>query len=387
MKMKNCSTKEFIKNLKGRKIVCFGAGATMLITDIKEKPIEHLEKHIAFFVDNDKKKQGQKFHYMGHDFEIKSADVLNELSGKDYVLLITCIYYTEVYRQLKDITGLKEMECYLYEMVRSHPELDVEEFFTKELEKKAFKDWREILSGYNLKNKHKGKRCFLIGNGPSLTAEDLDLLKGEITFASNRIYQLFDRTDWRPTYFFCIDAMFYRMDHEEINKVDAELRLVPLNRGLKAGKIYDEVTYYNRVADYAEVKNNQFSWKRQLRFSDDPEKVVYGGATVLYDAVQWAVYMGCPEIYLLGVDHNYKLEMLEDGTIVETDMKKSHFTKQYEAGIEKFAAPVGAIHLSWQQAKESCSQRGVIIKNATRGGHLEVFERVSLENLIRRDRG
>ena len=38
------------------------------------------------------------------------------------------------------------------------------------------------------KNKHDGQRCFIIGNGPSLTAEDLNLLKNEVTFAANRIY-------------------------------------------------------------------------------------------------------------------------------------------------------------------------------------------------------
>ena len=56
-----------------------------------------------------------------------------------------------------------------------------------------------------LKDKYKGQRCFVIGNGPSLTAEDLNLLKGEVTFASNRIYKMFEQTDWRPTYYAVFD--------------------------------------------------------------------------------------------------------------------------------------------------------------------------------------
>ena len=38
----------------------------------------------------------------------------------------------------------------------------------------------------SLQNKYEGKRCFIIGNGPSLTPEDLDRIKDEYSFASNR---------------------------------------------------------------------------------------------------------------------------------------------------------------------------------------------------------
>ena len=50
----------------------------------------------------------------------------------------------------------------------------------------------KTLSAY--KNKYSGKRCFLIGNGPSLKAEDLTKLyeNGEVTFAFNRVYNIFE---------------------------------------------------------------------------------------------------------------------------------------------------------------------------------------------------
>ena len=41
--------------------------------------------------------------------------------------------------------------------------------------------------------KHAGKRCFIIGNGPSLVPEDLDKFKGEYTFAANCSYRIFDK--------------------------------------------------------------------------------------------------------------------------------------------------------------------------------------------------
>ncbi|MEH7386551.1 hypothetical protein V7147_14250, partial [Bacillus sp. JJ1521] len=52
-----------------------------------------------------------------------------------------------------------------------------------------------------IKNKHMGQRCFIIGTGPSLTIEDLEKLRNEMTFSMNSICLAFDETDWRPTYY------------------------------------------------------------------------------------------------------------------------------------------------------------------------------------------
>ena len=44
-------------------------------------------------------------------------------------------------------------------------------------------------------NTHLGESCFIIGNGPSLTVEDLTTLhnKNIASFAVNRIYKIFDK--------------------------------------------------------------------------------------------------------------------------------------------------------------------------------------------------
>ena len=40
----------------------------------------------------------------------------------------------------------------------------------------------------SLKDSHKGKRCFIIANGPSINSMDLSVLKNELTIGMNRIY-------------------------------------------------------------------------------------------------------------------------------------------------------------------------------------------------------
>lgn len=378
MKLKNCNAEQFIENLNGRKVVCFGAGALMISYEAKK--IEHLEEYIAFFVDNDKGKQGKRFQYAGREFDVKSADVLRSINVEKYVLLITCTFYMEVYGQLKDIPELKEIECYMYDIVGRHPNLDVEEFFAQEIRKKPFQDWKQRLASLHLRDKHKGERCFVIGNGPSLTIEDLELLKGEVTFAANRVYTLFDRTGWRPTYYFCEDYVAYGADYRKINKINAQLRFIPLTRAFEVGKVYSQITYYNRGVNCIKIKDGKSFWG-DFRFSEDVEEIVWGGPTVLYDILQFAVYMGFSQIYLLGVDCSSLLEILEDGSIVHHAIGKDHFDDDYSKGFLAAPVPLYAYRLAFQKAKEICESRGITIKNATRGGMLETFERISLEEL------
>ena len=51
-----------------------------------------------------------------------------------------------------------------------------------------------------LKDIHKGKRAFIIGNGPSLKQTNLSKLSGEISFGLNRIYLMFAELGFSTTY-------------------------------------------------------------------------------------------------------------------------------------------------------------------------------------------
>ena len=42
-----------------------------------------------------------------------------------------------------------------------------------------------------LRDRHRGERCFILGNGPSLKRTDLSKLRNETTFGLNRIYLAF----------------------------------------------------------------------------------------------------------------------------------------------------------------------------------------------------
>lgn len=224
-------------------------------------------------------------------------------------------------------------------------------------------------------NKYSG-RCFIIGNGPSLLPEDLDKLKNEVTFASNRIYKIFDKTDWRPTYFAIFDESVAKGEGvvEGVSDIDC-LKFVREQGYLYYKNIRGRVCFLHSW------------WNRKYldepAFSDDLEKGIYTIATVTYVLIQLARWMGFDEIYLLGMDNRYAYSKLKDGSIVRNEGVVSYFG---ENGMElpdpSTAVSTWELDAAFDYAEKYSKTQGFRIYNVTRGGFLESFERVNLDDLL-----
>ena len=77
-----------------------------------------------------------------------------------------------------------------------------------------FQKWRGEYAEYRrtayfrkLKDKYKGQRGFVVGNGPSLKIEDLSKLEKEVSIASNKIFMIFKDTPWRPQVYSIVDDL------------------------------------------------------------------------------------------------------------------------------------------------------------------------------------
>jgi len=232
---------------------------------------------------------------------------------------------------------------------------------------------------------HNGEKCFIIGNGPSLKAEDLEKLYATDTdsFAFNRVYLIYDKTNWRPAYYMCQDRNLIQAlkDHYSTCK---EKVFLGYQAKFEYGIDVPEATYYlcdNRTC------NDLVS---SLDFSSDASQVVIDGASVTYSAIQMAVYMGYKEIYLLGVDHNFSHTLDKNRRIVEhKEVKNDYFDSRYKDAFKRFeekgktyAAPdKEMIETAFKSAKKYCDNNGIKILNATRGGKLEVFERIEFDKI------
>lgn len=229
----------------------------------------------------------------------------------------------------------------------------------------------------SIKGKYKGQRCFVLGNGPSLTPEDLDKLKGEVTFASNRIYNIFDKTDWRPTYFGMLDEGVAELDGviDGINSFECEKKFA-LQEGYYIFKKFKGDTcllhgWYERK--YLDMPG----------FSSDLKEGVYCIATITYMLIQIARYMGFDEIYLLGLDNRYAYSRLRDGTVVRNEGVANYFGEQGIAMPDPSkAVDTWEMDIAYEYAEKYSREHGFRIYNATRGGFLETFERVNLDEIL-----
>lgn len=215
------------------------------------------------------------------------------------------------------------------------------------------------------RNIHQGKRCFIVATGPSLLIEDLNKLyeHNEICISVNGIFAAFDKTRWRPDYYLAGDVSAIMQWSREIT-----------------GKMVKEtfIADINWIWNEEEVNETMHKWHifrdlvsgRMPLFSDDFARGTYSGWTITYDgALQLAAYMGFSEIYLLGVDCNYK-----------KNSQNNYFFKQDEKDTKNHHE--NDMILAYRAAEQYTRAHGIRIYNATRGGMLEEFERVDFDSLF-----
>ena len=223
-----------------------------------------------------------------------------------------------------------------------------------------------------LKNIHKGKRCFIVCTGPSLKISDLEKLNGEITFGINSIYDSYPLTNWRPTYYVAVEKLVV----QELFDND-----ICFGRNFsKGGNFFTEgfnlphpteYDYYLLCSDKNMKPINKA--RKIVRLSKDISVCVYGSATTANIAVQIAIYMGFKEIYLIGADCDYsknKIHFIKRKN--DDDLIKVGFIKN--SGLDLIDC--------YKTVKSFAKKNGVKIYNATRGGKLEVFERVDFDKIV-----
>lgn len=250
------------------------------------------------------------------------------------------------------------------------------------------------------KDKHAGERCFILGNGPSLNETDLSLLENETVFACNAVFLLFDRINWRPTYYTCVDSQVLP---DRAQDIEAMLSNHPDMIGFFPAELQEHGGARSRFAVRVHIQDgpNRFFFNEEAGsldhlpwslFSADVERRVIQPYTVAVTMLQLAAYMGFSEIYLVGCDMRYTVpddavrgdgEAEGDVRLRSTSSDSNHFDPEYFGPGRKWHLPqVSKMREHFRVAGEALSQLSVTVKNATLGGDLDVFERTTLEEII-----
>lgn len=251
------------------------------------------------------------------------------------------------------------------------------------------------------KNTHKGERCFIMGNGPSLNRMDLSKLAGETVFACNSAFLLFDRIAWRPQYYACVDS---RVLPDRAPEIDAMLRAHPAMTGFFPAALQEHTGAKKSTPTrlvlpagpnrffFNEVANSEDDLPSSM-FSTDIDDRVVQPFTVAVTMLQIAAYMGFGEIFLIGCDTDYvvtetvRREKDREGSEIALTSRKdddpNHFDRAYFGRDRKWHAPrPEKMILHYEHAKAALDAIGVSVYNATVGGKLEVFPRRDFDSLF-----
>ena len=164
---------------------------------------------------------------------------------------------------------------------------------------------------------------------------------------------------------------------KEISELKAEYKFIPANLHWYENINIEGATYF------------------YLNYSENHPDDIYGlslnldshitcRATVSLTCLQLAIYMGYSKIYLLGVDHNFAKMFDKDGNVIEDKTIKNHFTDDYDKDIIDQGFQIDSATQAYIDVERLSKKMGTFkVYNATRGGKLEVFERVSFDDMIK----
>lgn len=220
-----------------------------------------------------------------------------------------------------------------------------------------------------LRNRHLGERCFILGNGPSLRQTDLSRLRGEVTFGMNRIYLAFEEMGFPTTYYVAINTLVVEQCAEEILGLPMPKFATWRGRrwlGSRPDLIYLDTDYTGRPT-----------------FARDVRGRVFEGSTVTYVALQLAYHMGFEQAVLIGVDHRFSARGPANATVVSQEGDRDHFSPAYFGPGFRWQLPdLEASEVGYRLARAAYEADGRRVLDATIGGALEVFPKVEYESLF-----
>jgi hypothetical protein len=231
----------------------------------------------------------------------------------------------------------------------------------------------------SFKGKHRGKRAFIIGNGPSLNQCDLNLLKDEITFGVNAIYLNREKMGFYPTYYVVEDEFVAEDRSDEINQFRGPTKFF--------GNYLSYCIMDQPDVVWLNLRMNYGPYPGFPHFSRNAARTLWVGGTVTYVCLQLAYYMELTEVYLIGFDHSYKIPMdakMKGEEILSQSNDPNHFNPAYFGKGYRWHDPmVERMEQAFRRAREVYQGDGRKILNATVGGKLEVFDRVDYGSLFK----
>lgn len=257
---------------------------------------------------------------------------------------------------------------------------------------------REMKRNKALKNIHKGQRCFIVGNGPSLKHHDLGKLTNEYVFTVNFMMKSNEFKTLDSKYHLFFDPVVFEMDPDNAD----ERQRIDLITGTK--ETNPDLTY---IIPYRRRKNfislfpdhkfvfvyNYKTFTTRLKNASSLHSITPGFQNVIVYAINSALYMGFKEIYLLGVDMTGFLEHFEYNKTndkwghsyvktVEEKEKIKNYLVEHKLDNEFYLKTYGKTFEHLKLIRDTVLSQEAQLLNASAHGALDFIPRVDYDTLF-----
>lgn len=223
----------------------------------------------------------------------------------------------------------------------------------------------------NFRNRYSGEDCFLLANGPSLNKVDFQRINKYHLIGLNKIYLLLERFKLDLTFHVAINRLVIEQGWEQFSLLDCPsfLSYVPARKlTSSASNLKFFLTEQNPVP----------------RFSRVYDEAIWEGWTVTFAALQLAYFMGFENIFIVGLDHSFKVvgSPNEEQTMDHAD--PNHFDPRYFAGSRWHLPDLEGSEMGYKIAKFAFERSEKAIFDATEEGQCRIFDRISLEEAFKK---
>jgi hypothetical protein len=246
---------------------------------------------------------------------------------------------------------------------------------------------RDILArNSSLQGAYRGRRCFVIGNGPSLASENIDTLGGEITVVMNGFNQHHAIELWQPV----VQAIGEpASEYTRPNGIGLDGLKALLNGYTETKHVFPIAV--KEILDRNELlpRERVFFVRQDGRKASEFDRIdLTKSVPAVHDtsilALSVAIAMGCSPIILLGMDYDwlargeFRAHFYDDAAapLLAEDLREVPYVEEMRTAIPRWEA-----HAALRRVAQ---RNGQTILNATRQTFLDIYSRTTLDDVLAR---
>lgn len=224
-----------------------------------------------------------------------------------------------------------------------------------------------------LRDSYRGRRAFIVGNGPSLRRMDLSWLRSEFTFGLNRIYLMFSDLGFETSCLVSVNDLVVEQSLHEMQALSIPKFLAWRSRRfLPAGTSGSDLPTF------------LYTTYESPKFARDARGRLWEGATVTYVALQLAYHMGFQQVVLIGVDHHFATTGQANQTVTSMGDDPNHFSTRYFGKGFRWQLPdLDTSETAYALARDAFQRVGREVLDATVGGRLTIFPKAEYRSLFK----